>query len=100
MEVFLKRAENPFRDKIGDQKAQTFFEDLKNALYLLPGEFSDSLGPEIPRFLYKCSQGLNKLSVEIIEGILHHFIVFTKSLSDLSNQTLTQINQNLIILNV
>ena len=31
MEVFLKRAENPFRDKIGEEKAQTFFEDLKIA---------------------------------------------------------------------
>ena len=96
MEVFLKRAENPFRDKIGEEKAQTFFEDLKNALYLLPGEFSDSLGPEIPRFLFKCSQGLNELSSEIIEGILQHFVVFTKSLNDLSNQTINQINQNLI----
>ncbi len=96
MEVFLKRAQNPFRDKIGDEKAQTFFEDLKNSLYLLPGEFSDSLGPEIPRFLFKCSQGLDQLSVETIEGILQHFIMFTKSLSDLSNQTLKQINQNLI----
>lgn len=96
MEVFLKRAENPFRDKIGEEKTQTFFDELKNGLYLLPGEFSDSLGTEIPRFLFKCSQGLNQLSNETIEGILQHFVVFTKSLNDLSNQNIKQINQNLI----
>ncbi len=80
MEVFLKRAENPFKEKIGAEKTRKIFDDLKNALHLIPGEYSGSLGPEIPRLLFKYSQGLDEIPNEIIEGILHHFLLFTNSL--------------------
>jgi len=95
MEVFLKRAEHPFKDKIGD-KAHPIFEELKEALYLIPGEFSGSLGSVIPKFLLISSRGLDKMPTDKVEGMLHHFIIFTKSLNDLANQNLKQINQNLI----
>ncbi|HEY0089679.1 MAG TPA: hypothetical protein VGB37_12600, partial [Candidatus Lokiarchaeia archaeon] len=96
MEVFLKRAEIPFKDKIGDQKATVYFEELKKSLHLLPGEFSGSVGSEIPKLLFKYSEGIQKMPSNIIEAILNHFIIFTKSLSDLSNQPIKQINQNII----
>ena len=72
MEVFLKRAENPFKERIGEEKTHTIFENLKKALYLIPGEFSISLGSEIPKFLFKYSQGIGDIPTEIVEGILDH----------------------------
>jgi hypothetical protein len=97
MEIFLKRAENPFKERIGEEKTRTLFDNLKNSLYLIPGEFSGSLGPEITKFLFTYSQGLEKIPAENIEGILNHFLMFTNSLKDLANQNLKQVNQNLII---
>ncbi len=97
MEIFLKRAESPFTERIGEEKTRSLFNNLKNSLYLIPGEFSGSLGPEITKFLFKYSQGLEKIPLENVEGILNHFLIFTNSLKDLANQDLKQINQNLII---
>ena len=96
MEVFLKRSEFPFKDKIGAQKTQAIFDDLKKELYLIPGEFS-SLGLEIPKILFKYSEGLGDIPSESVEGILYHFLLFTKSLNDLANQELKQVNQKIII---
>jgi len=96
MEVFLKRAEIPFKDKIGAQKATVYFEELKKALHLLPGEFSGSVGSEIPKLLFKYSEGIQKMPNNVIEAILNHFIIFTKSLNDLSNQPIKQINQTIM----
>ena len=97
MEVFLKRAENPFKEKIGEEKTQIGFDNLKEALYLIPGEFSGSLGPEISKTLFNYSQGLKEIPAENVEGILDHFFIFTNSLKDLANQNLKQANQNIII---
>ncbi|TFG07702.1 MAG: hypothetical protein EU539_04295 [Promethearchaeota archaeon] len=97
MEIFLKRAEGPFIEKIGEDQTRSHFEDLKNALHLIPGEFSGSVGSEIPKFLFKYSQGINETSSGIIEGMLNHFLIFTKSLKDIANQNLKQVNQNIII---
>ena len=97
MEIFLKRAKNPFKERIGEEKTRTLFDNLKNSLYLIPGEFSGSLGPEITKFLFTYSQGLEKIPAENVEGILNHFLIFTNSLKDLANQDLKQVNQNLII---
>jgi hypothetical protein len=96
MEVFLKRAENPFKEKIGEEKTQILFDSLKEALYLIPGEFSGSLGPEISKSLFNYSQGLTEIPAENVEGILEHFFIFTNSLKDLVNQNLKQVNQNII----
>ena len=97
MEIFLKRAENPFKERIGEERTRTLFDNLKNSLYLIPGEFSGSLGPEITKFLFTYSQGLEKIPAENIESILNHFLLFTNSLKDLANQNLKQVNQTLII---
>ena len=96
MEIFLKRAESPFKEKVGE-KTQIIFDQLKRSLYLIPGEYSGSIGPEITKFLFKYSQGLEKIPDENVEGILNHFLKFTNSLQDLANQNLKQVNQNLII---
>ncbi|MFX0072649.1 MAG: hypothetical protein ACFFAO_16315, partial [Candidatus Hermodarchaeota archaeon] len=89
--------ESPFIEKIGEEETRNLFDDLKNALYLIPGEFSSSIGSEIPKFLFKYSQGIDEMSSGIIEGILNHFLIFTKSLKDIANQNLKQVNQNIII---
>jgi hypothetical protein len=97
MEVFLKRAETPFKESIGEEKAHTIFEELKKSLYLIPGEFSSSLGSEIPKSLFQLSQSIEELPSENLEGILNHYLIFTNSVKDLANQNLKQINQNLIV---
>ena len=96
MEIFLKRAENPFKEKIGEEKTQAIFQELKKILSLIPGEYSGTLGSEIPRLLFKYSQNLQKLSIESIEGILTHFFIFSMSLKDLTNQNIKQVNQKII----
>ena len=96
MEIFLKRAEKPFKEKIGEDKTHSLFQELKKELNLIPGEFSGSLGPEIPRLLFKYSQDIEEISEDVVEGILNHFLVFTNSLKDLSNQNIKQVNQKII----
>ncbi len=96
MEIFLKRAQNPFREKIGEEKTQAIFQELKKILSLIPVEFSETIGSEIPRLLFKYSQNLQNLSNESIEGILTHFLVFSLAINDLANQNLKQVNQKIL----
>ena len=96
MEIFLKRAERPFKEKIGEDKTSSIFEKIKKALYLIPSEFSGTLGSEIPRFLFTYSQKLEELSSEKVEGILWHVLIFTNSLSSLIDMNLSQVNQKII----
>ena len=96
MEIFLKRAEKPFKEKIGGEKTNIIFNNLKKVLHLIPGEYSRTLGSEIPRLLFKYSQNIQQLSNESIEGILNHFLVFSMCLKDLANQNIKQVNQNII----
>lgn len=44
MEVFLKRAERPFKEKIGEEKSKAIFEKIKKALYLIPSNFIGTVG--------------------------------------------------------
>ncbi|MBN1214603.1 MAG: hypothetical protein JXA99_04095 [Candidatus Lokiarchaeota archaeon] len=96
MEIFLKRAEGPFKEKIGEQKTNKIFDLLKKVLFLIPGEYSGTLGTEIPRLLFNYSRNIQNLSNESIEGILNHFLVFSTCLKDLANQNIKQVNQNII----
>ena len=96
MEVFLRRAERPYKEKLGEEKTKDFFNKIKKALYLIPSEINGTLGPEIPRFLFTYSQKLEDLSPENIEGILLHVLIFTNSLASLLDTNLSQINQKII----
>ena len=49
MEVFLKRAERPFKDKLGETKALTLLEDIKKATNQIPAKFRRVIGSEIPK---------------------------------------------------
>jgi len=96
MEVFLKRAERPYKEKLGEVKTKEIFEKIRKALYLIPSEFSGTLGPEIPRFLFTYSQKLEEISPENIEGILLHVLIFTNSLTSLLDTNLSQVNQKIL----
>ncbi|MFX1296817.1 MAG: hypothetical protein ACFFD2_18420, partial [Promethearchaeota archaeon] len=96
MELFLRRAKRPFGEKIGEDKIQSIFKSIKNALINIPRDYKGELSSAIPKFLFKYSQGLDEISSEIVENILHHVLIFIKSLTDLADYDRNQVNQMII----
>jgi len=96
MEVFLKRAEQPFKDRIGEEKTVLLFGNIKKATNEIPAKFRRTIGSEIPKYLFNLSRDLGELSPETIAGVLNHVLIFAKSLKDLQNKDKNQVNQLLI----
>ena len=93
MEIFLKRAEKAYIAKIDEEKTYRYFADIKRALKLIPSQFSRDMGSEIPRLLFKISQTLSDKSSEATEGILKHILIFTQVLTELTDNSRTEIHQ-------
>ena len=93
MEVFLKRAEQPFKDKIGEEKTLVLFGNIKKATNEIPAKFRRTIGSEIPKYLFNLSRDLEDLSPEIIDAVLKHVLIFAISLKDLLNKDRNQVNQ-------
>jgi len=96
MEVFLKRAERPFKERIGEEKTLSLFGNIKKATNEIPAKFRRVIGSDIPKYLFNFSQEVEELLPEIIEGVLTHVLIFAKSLKDLVNKDRTEITQILI----
>ncbi|HEC39727.1 MAG TPA: hypothetical protein ENI29_15920, partial [bacterium] len=62
MEVFLKRAERPFKEMIGEEKTSSAFNEIKKATNEIPAKFRRIIGSEIPKFLFTFSQEIDDLS--------------------------------------
>jgi len=96
MEVFLKRAEKPYIEKLGESKAISILSGIKKAINEIPAKFRRVIGSEIPKFLFNHSQEIEYVSPGITESVLNHIFVFAKSLKDLINKDRNQVNQLLI----
>ncbi len=96
MEVFLKRAEKPFKDRIGEETTNLMFGEIKKATNEIPAKFRRTVGSEIPKYLFNLSRDLENLSPEIIESVLNHVLIFAKSLKGLLNKDRNQVNQLLV----
>jgi len=96
MEVFLKRAERQFKEKLGETKAVSILGDIKKAINEIPAKFRRVIGSEIPRFLFNYSQEIEYVSPGITESVLNHIFIFAESLKDLINKDRNQVNQLLI----
>jgi len=96
MEVFLKRAERPFKNKLGEEKTRTAFNDIKKAINEIPAKFRRTIGSEIPKFLFTFSQDIESLSSEITAGVLDHILIFAESLKELINKDRNQVSQLLV----
>jgi hypothetical protein len=96
MEVFLKRAEKPFKEKLGESKAISILEGIKKATNEIPAKFRRVIGSEIPRLLFNYSQEIEYVSPGITEAVLNHILIFAISLKDLVNKDRNQVNQLLI----
>ncbi|MFX1277860.1 MAG: hypothetical protein ACFFA3_00480 [Promethearchaeota archaeon] len=96
MEVFLKRAEKSFKEKLGESKAVSILDQVKRATNEIPAKFRRVIGSEIPRFLFNYSQEIEDVSPGMTEAVLNHVIIFTHSLKDLINKDRNQVNQLLI----
>jgi len=96
MEVFLKRAERSFMEKLGVDKTSSILNKIKKATNEIPVKFRRVIGSEIPKFLFNYSQEIENVSPVITEGVLNHIYIFTESLKDLVNKDRNQVNQMLI----
>ncbi len=96
MEVFLKRAERPFKERIGEEKTLSIFGNIKKATNEIPAKFRRIIGSDIPKYLFNFSREIEELTPEIIEGVLARVLIFAKSLKDLINKDRTQLTQILI----
>ena len=96
MEVFLKRAERSFKDKLGEEKTNTILNNIKKATNEIPAKFRRVIGSEIPKFLFNYSQEIEDVSPAIAEGVLNYIFIFAESLKDLVNKDRNQVNQMLI----
>ncbi|MFW9821925.1 MAG: hypothetical protein ACFFE4_03275 [Candidatus Thorarchaeota archaeon] len=92
----MKRAEKPFKDKIGVEKTSLLFENIKRATNEIPAKFRRTIGSEIPKYLFNLSRELEDVPPEIIEKLLHYVLIFTNSLKDLLTKDRNQVNQLLI----
>ncbi|MFX0039452.1 MAG: hypothetical protein ACFFAB_08985 [Candidatus Heimdallarchaeota archaeon] len=96
MEVFLKRAEGSFKEKLGESKTISILNDIKKATNEIPSKFRRVIGSEIPRFLFNYSQEIEDVSPAITEAVLNSFLIFAKLLKDLINKDTNQVNKMLI----
>ena len=96
MEMFLKRSEKGFSAIIGENKALNYFKDITASLKEIDKSFKNYLDSEIAKFLFSFSQNVEGLSSEILDGVLKHVLMFTKSISDLGNRTKDQITNSII----
>ncbi|MFW9783610.1 MAG: hypothetical protein ACFFFB_15105, partial [Candidatus Heimdallarchaeota archaeon] len=96
MEVFLKRAEKPYKEKLGEEKAVSLLSQIKRATNEIPAKFRRVIGSEIPRFLFNYSQEIEYVSPGITESVLNHVLTFAVSLKDLLTKDRNQVNQLLI----
>jgi len=96
MEVFLKRAERSFKEKLGEDKTISMLNNIKKATNEIPAKFRRVIGSEIPKFLFNYSQEIEDVSPAITEGVLNYILIFAESLKDLINKDRNQVNQMLI----
>jgi len=96
MEVFLKRAEGSFKEKLGKDKTVKILNNIKKATNEIPANFRRIIGSEIPKFLFNYSQEIDDVSPVITEGVLNHIFIFAELLKDLMNKDRNQVNQMLI----
>ncbi len=96
MEVFLKRAERSFKEKLGEDKTTLILNNIKKATNEIPAKFRRVIGSEIPKFLFSYSQEIEDVSPGITEGVLNYIFIFAESLKDLVNKDRNQVNQMLI----
>jgi len=80
MEVFLKRAEQPFKDRIGEEKTLLLFGNIKKATNEIPAKFRRTIGSEIPKYLFNLSRDLGNVPPEIVAGVLNYVLIFAVSL--------------------
>ena len=96
MEVFMKRAERSFKDKLGEDKTASLLNKIKKATNEIPIKFRRTIGSEIPKFLFNYSQEIEEVSPAITEGVLNYIYIFSESLKDLLTKDRNQVNQMLI----
>jgi len=96
MEVFLKRAERSFKEKLGEDETEAIFKKIKKATNEIPAKFRKIIGSEIPKFLFNYSQEIEDVSPAITKGVLNHIFIFAELLKDLLNKERNQVNQMLI----
>ncbi|MFX1243041.1 MAG: hypothetical protein ACFFA7_17480 [Promethearchaeota archaeon] len=96
MEVFMKRAERSFKDKLGEEKTVSLLNKIKKATNEIPIKFRRVIGSEIPKFLFNYSQEIENVSPVITESVLNSFLIFAESLKDLVNKDSNQVIQMLI----
>ena len=95
-DIFFRRAKKNFEEKIGEEKTQNIFENLRNPLKLIPEEYKNDMISEIPKFLFKFSQKLDHLVTSQIEKALNHILLFTKSLAELRDKRRLEINDEIL----
>jgi len=95
-DIFFRRAKKNFEEKIGVEKTQNIFENLRNPITLIPEEYKNYIVSEIPKFLFKFSQKLDHLMTSQIENALNHILLFTKSLAELRDKRRLEINDEIL----
>jgi len=96
MEVFIKRAENSYKSKLGEDKTTSILNNIKKATNEIPAKFRKVIGSEIPKSVFLFSQEIEDLSPDTVEGVLEHILLFAESFKSLLNKDNHIVNQMLI----
>jgi hypothetical protein len=96
LDIFFKRAEKNLEGKIGTEKAQNIFANMKPPLENIPDQFKTDMTSEIPKFILKLSQKADHLNSHQLEVALNHILLFTKSLSGLRDKRRLEINDEIL----
>jgi hypothetical protein len=95
VELFIKRAEKNFSEKLGEDKSQKYSVKIKKSFEEIDASHRDYLSSEVSKYLLTFSQHLDRLSNETLEEILTNSLVFLSSITDLDGKNRDQINQEI-----
>lgn len=95
VELFFKRADKNFSERLGEVKFQFYSEELKKSFKQIDELHRDQMSSEISKYLFKFSQNIDNFSTETLDSILAQILLFSNSITDLDGKTWDQINQEI-----
>ena len=74
-ELFIKRSADNFSQKIGDNKAVKFTEEVNKALKNIVDDFKGTADSEVAKYVFKFSEDTYRFYPEVLGNILSNYVI-------------------------
>ncbi|MFW9988945.1 MAG: hypothetical protein ACFFC3_09840, partial [Candidatus Odinarchaeota archaeon] len=95
VELFIKRAEKNFLEKLGNDKTQEYSVKIKKAFDEIDEAHRDYMSSEMSKHLFTISQHLDGLDNNTLDSVLTNVLIFSTSITNLEGKNRDQINQEI-----